>query len=178
MRTSRLFPLAIVLLITLTLFACSSKESEEKKLLEEAHDSLGLESAEKLPFSVIEQGDYQGYGNKETEIIKITDEQAWQTFWASLHKNLSPLPSAPLINFDKDMVIAVLDAEYTTPVVNLVVQQVEKRRAKLVVMAQREKPVNECMTTMALTQPFVLIRLAKQADEADLVLNTIDMYCE
>lgn len=178
MRTSRLFPLSIILLITLSLFGCSSKEAEEKKLLEEAQNSLGLESAEKLPFSVIEQGDYQGYGNKETEIIKITDEQAWQTFWSNLHKNLSPLPSAPLVDFDKDMVIAILDAEYPTPVVNLMVEQVEKNHAKLLVVARREKPVNECMTTMALTQPFVLIRLAKQKEEADLVLNTIDMYCE
>lgn len=180
MRTSRppLFLLSILLLVSLTLCGCSSKESESKELLEEAHDSLGLESSEKVPFSVIEQGDYQGYGNKETEILKITDEQAWQTFWASLHKNLSPLPSAPVINFEKDMVIAVLDTEYPVPSLNLTVEQVEKARSKLVVIARREKPANECMTTMALTQPFILVRLAKQTEDVDLVLNTVDMYCE
>jgi len=178
MRTFALLkPLFITLLISLALVGCS-KESKEHKQYDETEESLAaVAGPKKLQFVAIDQGQHHNYGNHQIEIFKITDELSWQTFWAALHKNVNPLPKAPAVDFNKDMIIAVLDTDNEKPLMNFAITDIEKMDGQLVVSVARDESGENCMTAMTVSQPYMLIRTAIQPDELKLVVNSKTVDC-
>ncbi len=115
---------------------------------------------EEIIFQIVDEGSYSGFNREEQLWIKNNDE--WEACWNQLHKNTIPIPEVPTIDFEKNHVMACFMGEKGKGGYNISVDQVEKRKDTLHVEITYNIPGNNCITTMALSQPYIIISFPAQ----------------
>ncbi len=111
----------------------------------------------KAPFTVIEQGGHSGLTLAKQLII--TDTPAWESLYA-IHKP-AERSRPPAINFNNEVVIAIFIGEHYTGGYAVTISSLERQPDKLLVHFFITTPKPGQITSMALTQPFTIIKTAQ-----------------
>ncbi|HWP31591.1 MAG TPA: protease complex subunit PrcB family protein [Fimbriimonadales bacterium] len=120
--------------------------------------SAMMGQVEKIPFSVYMSGEYCAIEKPSTRII--TTQDAFEKYWHELYRNHEPIPEVPKnINWSKEMLIAIhLGTRRSGGYAVKVVSVLRKSRDEIIVYYAEKKPRKDEIVTMALTQPFTVIK--------------------
>ena len=112
-----------------------------------------------ISFQTVAKGSRSGV--RETSQIVIRSQSEWQALWkkhVSIDSNPAVLPAIP---FDKEMVAAVFLGEKTTGGYDVEIVAAEQTSGTLVISYREKGPPSGGIVIQALTQPFHIIRLAR-----------------
>jgi hypothetical protein len=161
----------IISAIIISLCACSPVPHEENN-----NNNATSEIAEPVRFMALENGEHNNFGNEQPQAITISDEKTWQDFWHKLHGNINPMPPLPDINFNDEMVLAILDAPRSTPAMSFAVESLSKTKTELIVNVIREEPGKSCMMAQVVSEPYIILRTQSAVEK--VVLNIVPKITE
>ncbi|MBI4533234.1 MAG: protease complex subunit PrcB family protein [Candidatus Melainabacteria bacterium] len=110
-------------------------------------------------FTTIDSGVSSGIATRESLVIR--DEGDWLALWRRHASNRFPAPSAPNVNFSSEMIIAVFSGGRGSGGYAIKVERITDSGTELVVTVGETGPERGNINTMALTQPFHMVQLAK-----------------
>lgn len=113
-----------------------------------------------LPFEVVSEGAYSASAQESQQLI--TNQEAWEAAWATMHAQQQPQPERPAIDFSQDWLILCYMGAQPSGGYQVKVDAIERTSAGLDVQLHYQEPGQGCFTTMALTQPYVLVKIPKQ----------------
>jgi len=118
-----------------------------------------------LWFELLDQGDFSGWHEENLQVIKCP--VAWQNFW-DVH---APGSTAPPINWDKEMVVALAMGDYPTTGFWVHLDQIcfNKEENAWIIDFTFEIPGKTCDEDQVITQPFAYYRV--QRAEGDFIFN-------
>jgi hypothetical protein len=134
--------------------------------------------AEPVKFEPVESGTYCRWQLQEPKLFAIATEQQWTEFAARHARIITEPPGKAPVDFNQWMLIAVVDKVQSTGGYSLKIQKLLLREDKLEVHTLRRQPGRGCIVTMALTQPYDIVRVAKTAARPQLVLTTETYHCD
>ena len=133
--------------------------------------------ARKIEFETVEIGQQSGIGGPGPSVVKIETQAAWDEFW-SRHKSLvMPAPPPPTVDFSQEMVIAVLDRQEVSGGYRLEISGIEEIEGGMRVRASKGIPGERCIVTLAMSQPFHIVRTAKSDLEPELEVSEETYSC-
>jgi len=125
-------------------------------------------AALKIAVETVEKGVGGAYAEPGTDtqlvwpqIRVIADQGEFTSFWGSLHRNMTPLPPLPSVDFSRHDVVAVVDMVRPTGGYGIEVQEVQEGMDGIWLTIIRTKPGEGCITTQSLTQPYHLVAIRK-----------------
>ncbi len=172
----RILPSLCTLLLVF-LIGCSD-QSEEQKNAEQAKASPAANEPKTMDFVVITTGPTSAIKADMTSIYKLDTQKSWDDFWAQHSINIQPPESAPVIDFTKNMVIAVVDTDQPSSGYELTIDQLQIVDDKLYIFATRKQPGAGCVSLGMISQPFVMIQVPQSALIPELRLTTQTVPCE
>lgn len=107
-------------------------------------------------YTIIDQGVHSGLTLSKQ--LVIGNPADWQELWGVHQSNRRPTRPLPPIDFSKDMIIAVFLGEQPTGGHRVMIRGLEKTPGSLQVSISIDAPDKDALVTMALTQPYVIIR--------------------
>lgn len=164
-------------LLSVLLTGCSD-QSEEQKNSENASATPAIVEAPPINFVVITTGSTTGIKTDMTTIYKLDTEQAFAAFWAEHSRNLQPAQTAPVVDFNKDMIIALVDTDQPSSGYELAVDKLEAVDNKLYLFATRKQPGAGCVNLGMISQPFVMVQVPKSELVPELRLSTETIACQ
>jgi hypothetical protein len=109
--------------------------------------------------ATVERGDRSGIHGPLQTVIRNQDE--WKAFWKQHSStDTNPLP-APIVDFDREMVVGIFLGEKRTGGYEVEIVRAERRDSALYFYYREESPRPGAMVTQTLTQPFHLVKVAK-----------------
>ena len=93
----------------------------------------------------------------------VRDTGSWARLWAEIHKDRSPAPPLPAVDFGREMLVAAALGTRPSGGFSVAVQKVVVRGDRLDVVVLESCPARDAMVTMALTQPVHVVRVARLA---------------
>ena len=110
-----------------------------------------------IEFVTVDQGYYSG--NNTAGGYVVTDNLLWQNLWQIHTANLLPPPTAPAIDFARDMVIGVFMGQKPTGGYTAAIARVYLADTDDIVVNYRESyPLPGMAVTQALTAPYHIIK--------------------
>ena len=120
-----------------------------------------------VPFSTVAKGLSSGIGEPLQAVVR--DPTEWSALWAR-HARVSGVPaSPPPVSFAREMIVALFMGERATGGYTIEVVRVERGREGLVVRYRSRSPAPDAVVSQALTQPFHVIRLSRDAKPVTFV---------
>ena len=104
--------------------------------------------------------DAYGYWEEPGHLL-IQDTLAWSESWARLYEGQDPLPPQQYVDFTKQSLLIYRLGTRNTGGYSVSVQNMQVKGDTLVVDVIEEEPGAGCMTTMAITNPFVIVAFDK-----------------
>jgi len=105
------------------------------------------------------KGAHCGYREPERLVIKTEDQ--WREVWKKIHHLQLPTPELPVVDFKKEMVIAVFMGERKSGGYEIEIKKIAQREKEIIVEVEEREPPPESIQTQALTQPYHLIVIHK-----------------
>jgi PrcB C-terminal len=125
-----------------------------------AMDQKKISKAETpLSIATVEKGDRSGIRGPLQTVIRSQDE--WQAFWKRHSSMDTNPPLAPLIDFNREMVVGVLLGEKRTGGYEVEIVRAERHDSSLYLYYREASPTPGALVTQALTQPFHLVKVPK-----------------
>jgi PrcB C-terminal len=112
----------------------------------------------RLSIATVEKGYRSGIRESLQTVIRNRDE--WNAFWKRHSTDTNPA-LAPIVNFDREMVVGIFLGEKSTGGYEVEIVRAERRDSSLYFYYREESPPPGAMATQALTQPFHLVKIAK-----------------
>jgi hypothetical protein len=107
------------------------------------------------------KGNHCGYTEPERLVVKTKNQ--WGEVWGKMHRLRLSTPELPVIDFKKEMVIAVFMGERKTGGYEIEITRVTQRENKIFVEVEEKEPPSESLQTMALTQPYHIILIKRSS---------------
>ncbi len=130
-----------------------------------------------LNFVMVSEGSTSGIKADMTSVYKLDTPDSWQKFWHEHHQNMEPQAPAPTIDFNKDMVIAIVDTDQPSSGYQLSIDQLQAVDQNLYVFATRTQPGAGCVSLGMISQPFVILQVPKSDLIPQLRLTTKTVAC-
>jgi len=112
-----------------------------------------------VPFKTIAKG-YRS-GVREPLQTVVGNQTDWQSLWKR-HTSIGITPAPPpSVDFDREMVVGVFAGEKPTGGYDVEIINAEQTDSAVTVHYREKSPPPGSIVTQALTQPFHLIRLAR-----------------
>ena len=121
-------------------------------------------------YSVVEQGTLSGLTLPKQLVISTMAE--WQELWGVHQATRRPALPLPFIDFSTDMVIAVFLGEQPTGGHRIRIHDLVRTPTHLRVHVKIDMPDKDAVVTMALTQPYVIIKTARTRLPVEFGLDT------
>ena len=112
-----------------------------------------------LEFETIEKGFFSGITKQKNLTIRTQNE--WNKLWDSHTSTRIPHPKIPVIDFTKNMVLAVFMGQRRTGGFAVEIKKIEKYRSELVVLFTETEPASKAAVTAVLTQPYHIVKIRK-----------------
>lgn len=128
-------------------------------------DLRSVKQPQILAMNTVDQGFYSGIEDAVSKAVTTSEE--WEAFWGRHAATHFPPPAIPAIDFEKDMVLCAFLGTKSSGGWSIKIKSVERKADQLRVLCEFEQP--KCQATMALTQPFHMVTVAK----TDLPLNFV-----
>jgi len=91
----------------------------------------------------------------------IHDAEAWKDLWGQINRVRRPAPAPPKVDFEKHMAVAMFLGQRNTGGYSIRITAVRDTGQEVVVQVKRTSPPPGAMVTMALTQPYDVVTIAK-----------------
>jgi hypothetical protein len=143
-------------------------------------DTLGADDADDPSFTAPVTYSTIGSGGVQTEPLAdgayadikegtrtvLRSEEAYADFWARLHANRSSVPEPPTVDFDEQVVVAVVLGERRSGGYTVEIDDVSGTSSgdRLQVSYTETVPGENCVVTLALTSPWVLATVDADGD--------------
>lgn len=118
---------------------------------------------------------YSGIQDQRRVVIRSTED--WRAFWTEFTVLQQPPPDAPIIDFDRQMVIVATMGRKTTGGYLITIPAVHEYEGELFVEVVEVSPGAGCMTTQALTAPATAIRVEARDDPVTFVERSEQQSC-
>ena len=113
----------------------------------------------RLSMATVEKGQRSGIREALQTVIRNRDE--WNAFWKRHASTNTPPALAPIVDFDREMVVGIFLGEKSTGGYEVEIVRAERRDSSLYFYYREESPPPNAMVTQALTQPFHLVNITK-----------------
>lgn len=137
----------IILLIVFTISSfftgCSTQGNDEKK----------------LPMEIILDGTYCSIEAKREVLLNSNDD--YQKLMTEVYSNLDQMPRIPVVDFNKNSVIAVFIGNRSNGGYMVTIDSVIEGSKNLNVNITETTPGKNCVVTDAITRPFSLVKIPK-----------------
>jgi len=110
-------------------------------------------------YTILDQGARSGLTLSKQ--LVIGNAAQWQELWGVHQSNHRPARPLPPIDFSKEMIIAIFLGEQPTGGHQITIHDLQKTPARLQVNVSIDAPDKDAVVTMALTQPFIIIKTAR-----------------
>jgi hypothetical protein len=171
MRILHYFSILLLMLI----IGCS--DQSETATTEQAATPKAPEP-ESYDFAVITEGNTSGIQESVTSIYKLDTSESLQHFWQTHYQNTDPKPPMPAIDFDKSMIIAIVDTDQPSSGYQLTIERLQAVDDRLYIFAERTQPGPGCVSLGMISQPYVIIQTPKLDLIPELRLSTNTIPCE
>lgn len=138
---------AVLLLIAGLLGACANGEGPPQS----NNDAVAI------PYQLVAQGPHSGIATRQFVVVDRAEQ--WRSLWQD-HRG-SRNARAPDINFDRYRLVAIFMGEQRSGGYSIDVQRIEKRDEAVWIKLREQTPAPDQMVTMALTQPFVMVKIPR-----------------
>ncbi|MEW6295926.1 MAG: DUF4382 domain-containing protein [Candidatus Diapherotrites archaeon] len=145
----------------------SEKEHEDEQEQEQKDEE---EHGKEIDFETIEKGYNSGYKTAENLVVK--DNSAWQAAWSKVKEGVSPAPELPSVDFSKEMVIAVFMGEQSTGGYSIEIDDLREQGNSIRVFVEESSPGPDEVVTLALTQPYHIVRTYLTDKNIEFVVKT------
>lgn len=131
---------------------------------------------ENLPFEEIEQGFYCGFKARVNYVIE--DNDTWATLWTDMNNISTGVPALPYVNFTQEVVFAVFLGEFVTGGYVAEITLIGFSGGSLTVTIREQHPGDGCGVTMALSQPYHIVKASIEAiQEVEFTYNLVVHNC-
>lgn len=115
----------------------------------------------------IEGGQYGDIVEGTQDVLR--DEEAYASFWERLHTDRNSVPDRPEVNFETEIVVAVVLGQRPTGGYSVGIDEVltTESGGQIQVQFTESVPGDECGVTQALTSPYVLVAIEAQNEEVE-----------
>ena len=120
-----------------------------------------------VPVSTLVKGFYSGI-SEPTQIV-IRDQREWVALWGRHTRKQVDPPSAPPVDFSREMVVGIFMGERGTGGYEIEITKVERAASRLHIYYRSKSPGSGAGLTQVLTQPYHLITLAR--DDSVLIFS-------
>lgn len=124
-----------------------------------------------LKWRVVAQGAYSGMAEAGQQMI--TDVESWRSYWAALHVQELELPSLPEINFSTEYLLCCAMGQQSGGGHEIGLAQLSAHEKGIETVWVFMHPGQGCMTTMALSQPYLVIAIPRNGNALPLVRHRI-----
>jgi hypothetical protein len=114
-----------------------------------------------LPLATVLSESHSGLAAGRREVVR--DTASWARLWAEIHKDRSPAPPPPAVDFSREMLVAAALGSRPSGGFSVAVTSVVAHGGQLDVSVLESCPARDAMVTMALTQPVHVVRVARLA---------------
>jgi hypothetical protein len=101
---------------------------------------------------------YSGFG--ESQRLVVRDPGTWASVWARAYALQTPVPSLPEVDFSKEMVLVAALGGRPTGGYDIAIEGVLAEAEATRAFVTATAPGRNCVTTQALTQPVVAVRVS------------------
>lgn len=112
-----------------------------------------------LSITPLERGAYSGV--TEPGAVLITGEAGWKAHWQQHAGRIVPTPAAPSVDFSRDSILTVYMGEQNSGGHSIEITGVKLAGGTLKVQVKETRPGPNAMVTMALTQPYHMVKIPK-----------------
>jgi hypothetical protein len=109
----------------------------------------------RVPFRVLASGTHSAITQPREWVIR--DSARWRQLWRMTGHHASPPP----VDFDSQMVIALFMGEQPSGGYSIGIARITDTPQGLQVEVRLQRPAPDSMVSMALTQPWVIVRLPR-----------------
>lgn len=113
----------------------------------------------KLPLEIVIDGTYSAVEDKREMLITTNDQ--YQSLMSEVYKNLDQMPRIPVVDFNKNSVVAVFIGERSNGGYMVSIDSINESSKNIHVNIIESTPGPNCITTQALTRPFTLVKIPK-----------------
>lgn len=125
---------------------------------------------------IIAEGQDSGVTSGRLEVI--LDSSLLMRVWSDHVDGISAAPAPPVVDFDKDMVIAAFLGTQGTGGYRIEITQAEERADNIVVNIQTTVPGSGCMVIQTLTQAYQFITLPRSSKPVTFITTTKQVDCQ
>lgn len=120
-----------------------------------------------LPFDIILEN---ATGGRTTEdIVIISDENALEEIYSGINANRDPGYQVPEIDFKSELVLVFFMGEKNTGGYNITVKSISEASNHINVYYKENSPKPTDMVTMAITQPYCIVKIKKPSKELNFL---------
>ena len=112
-----------------------------------------------LPFKTIEQGSQSGISDRK--FVTVSTDADWSDLWRKHTANILPAPVRAKVDFAKEMVIAAFSGQRNSGGYTIKIERIESTPRETIVRIKESSPPPGSINTMAITQPFKIVRVSK-----------------
>ncbi len=94
--------------------------------------------------------------------LVIRDAATWRNTWEQMHRNHSPQPPLPEVDFEREMLIVAALGTRPSGGYGILLESAHEHPSHLVATIRKTSPGAGCVVTAALTQPVDIARLARR----------------
>lgn len=102
-------------------------------------------------------GSYCGIDNNMEIVIKSDEE--WKYLWERVHRKMVPEPPLPEVDFSAETVLAVFMGTRSTGGYSIEISHLTMNNGKITAIVKTRSPQPGDMVTMALSQPYHIIKI-------------------
>lgn len=115
-----------------------------------------------IPFQTVLRGQRSAIGEPLQIVVRTQTE--WDSLWHRHYSGANNPPPSPPIDFDRDLVVGIFLGTKPTGDYGIEITRAERRDSSLYVYYREKSPPPNAMVTQALTQPFDIVRVARDGN--------------
>ncbi len=112
-----------------------------------------------ISIETVSKGYYCGHPDRKDYVINSQDE--WEELWDITFSNTYPHPDVPTIDFTRNTIIAVYLGQRGSGGYSIEIKDIVEYNSRIVVYVKERSPEPGSMVTMALTQPYHIVKTIK-----------------
>lgn len=124
---------------------------------------------EEVSFRTLAQGGSSGITQATNRVIKTQGD--WEKLWQRHQGNVDPAAKVPVVDFDKEMVLAAALGQKRTGGFAIKIVRVESTATGLKVFLAQRTPGPGSLVIQALTAPFHFVAVPKKDGKAEFVIS-------
>ncbi len=130
----------------------------------------------KVPAEMILSNTFCAIDTKREVTINSKDE--YDNLMKDVYANLDQVPKAPVVNFEKNTLVAVFIGARNSGGYMVNIDSVTEGSKNLTVYVTETKPGKSCVVTDAITKPFVIMKIPKTEKKAVYKYSEIVNECQ